>query len=153
MPGTLTITELLRSEDIHLDFQALSILDAIPVLLGPALAQHVSKPEVRGEIITAVIKRERDTATICGTLALPHARHPLVDEFIVSVGANPNGVIAGQREPRVIFAFVSPERKRDEHLHFLASLARLSQNAKLVDQIAGAARPEDVIGALRTAGL
>jgi mannitol/fructose-specific phosphotransferase system IIA component (Ntr-type) len=77
----------------------------------------------------------------------------MVDEFVVSVGANPGGAIEGQREPRIIFAFVSPERKREEHLHFLASLARLSQNRELVERIASANEAEDVIAALRAAGL
>ncbi len=153
MPGTLAITDLLRSEDIHLHFAAPTVIDAIPVLLGPALAHHVSNAGVRQEIIDAVIKRERDTATACGTLSLPHARHAMVDEFVVSVGANAGGVIEGQREPRIMFAFVSPERKREEHLHFLASLARLSQNRELTDRIASANDPDDVLAALRAAGL
>jgi mannitol/fructose-specific phosphotransferase system IIA component (Ntr-type) len=153
MPGTIAITDLLRVEDVHPHFEALSVIDAIPVLLGPALAHHVSRADVRDEIIAAVIKRERETATACGTLSLPHARHAMVDEFVVSVGANANGIVAAQKEPRIIFAFVSPERKREEHLHFLASLARLSQNRTLVDVIAGANDPEDVLAALRNAGL
>ena len=152
MPSTVTITDLLRSEDVHLHFQAASVIDAIPLLLGPALEHHVSRVDVRDEIIAAVIKRERETATACGTLSLPHAR-AAVDDFIVGIGANATGVIAGQREPRIMFAFVSPEKKREEHLHFLASLARLSQNRELVDRIASASEPQDVIAALRAAGL
>jgi len=152
MPGTVTITDLLRSEDIHLHFAAASVIDAIPVLLGPALAHHIARADVRDAIIAAVIKREKEIATACGTLSLPHAR-AAVDDFIVSVAANAGGLIPDRHEPRIMFAFVSPEAKRDEHLHFLASLARLSQNRELVDRIAGANDPAEVIAALRAAGM
>lgn len=148
----MTITEFLRVEDVHLNFRARSVVDAIPLLLGPALEHHVSDAS-RHEILAAVMRRELETATLCGTLSLPHARHELVKHFVVSAGINPAGVIEGKAEPRIMFAFVSPEKKREEHLHFLASLARLSQNRQLIDQIAGAADAEQVLAALRTAGL
>ena len=152
MPGTLTITDLLRREDVHVHFVAPSVVDAIPVLLEPALEHHV-RADIRDEIVAAVVKRERETATTCGMLSLPHARNEHVHHFIVAVGANAGGVIPDHAEPRIVFAFVSPEKKREEHLHFLASLARLSQNRELVDRIASANEADDVIAALRTAGM
>lgn len=153
MPSTVTITDLLRTEDIHVHFSAPSVIDAIPQLLGPALERSVKSAAARDEIIAAVVKRERETATACGTLSLPHARAASVDDFVVSVAANAGGVIAGHPTPEIVFAFVTPEKKREEHLHFLASLARLSQNRDLVHRIAAATDPNDVIAALRTAGM
>lgn len=152
MPGTIAITDLLRLEDIHVRFAAPSIIDAIPVLLQPALDHHV-RSDVRDEIVASVIRREQETATTCGTLSLPHARNAHVHRFVVAVAANASGVVAGQPEPRIIFAFVSPDAKREEHLHFLASLARVSQNRALIDRIAGASDAGDVLAALRDAGL
>jgi mannitol/fructose-specific phosphotransferase system IIA component (Ntr-type) len=86
-------------------------------------------------------------------LALPHARHGAVGEFILSLAANASGVIAGRSEPRLIFAFVSPEGRREQHLQLLAWLARISQNRKLIEQIAGASSADQVLDALRQAGV
>ena len=89
---------------------------------------------------------------MCGTLLLPHARTSRLDNFIVALGVNAGGAIDDHPTPRLIFAFASPEGKREQHLHLLASLARLSQNPKVVDQIAAATTPDQVIEALRSAG-
>ncbi len=153
MPAVIDLTELLRVEDIHLRFQAASVIEAIPRLLRPALTRSFDNQTRIDEIIAAVIKREQDTATMCGALALPHARHSAVGEFVLALAANADGVIAGQNNPRLIFAFVSPEGRRDQHLQLLASLARLSQNPKIVEQIAGASNADQAIDALRSAGI
>ena len=60
-------------------------------------------------------------------------------------------MIAGRPEPRLMFAFVSPEDRRDQHLQLLAKLAKLSQNESIIERIAGATRGEDVLEILRAA--
>ncbi|HUJ15191.1 MAG TPA: PTS sugar transporter subunit IIA [Thermoanaerobaculia bacterium] len=143
------IAELLRADDIHLNFQAASVVDAIPLLLRPALTRRVKDSATVERAIDAAIAREHDTPTRCGPLGLPHARSSGVGEFIVALGANPAGVIAGQPQPRLIFAFVSPEELREQHLQLLAALARLSQNEWIVEKIAAASTPGQVFEALR----
>jgi len=48
---------------------------------------------------------------------------------------------------------ISPEGKREQHLQLLASLARLSQNPKVVDQIAAASSADQVIETMRRIGV
>jgi mannitol/fructose-specific phosphotransferase system IIA component (Ntr-type) len=72
-----------------------------------------------------------------------------VNDFVVALGANADGVIGGEPQPRVMFAFVSPEYRREQHLQLLAALARLSQNEWIVEKIAGASTAEQVLDALR----
>jgi mannitol/fructose-specific phosphotransferase system IIA component (Ntr-type) len=152
MIATLPLTDFLASADIQLHFQAASATEAIPRLLAPALNRRLHDPSAVEEIIAAAIKREQDTSTMCGTLLLPHARSSRLDNFIVALGVNAEGTIAGHPTPRLIFAFASPEGRREQHLQLLASLARLSQNARLLDQIAAATTADQVIEALRSAG-
>ena len=149
----MALDQLLDPEDIHLHFRAGSVIEAIPSLLRPALMRRFQNPELVDAAIDAVLEREQETSTMCGAISLPHARTADAGRFILSLGANSEGAIEGRRDPRLIFAFVSPEEKRDEHLRLLASLARLSQNAKVVDQIASASSADQVIDALRAAGL
>ncbi len=151
MPATVDFTELLRADDVHLHFQSASVVEAIPLLLRPALERRVHNRDISEAIIDAAVKREEDTPTRCGPLSLPHARSSSVADFILALGANATGVLAGRPEPRLMFAFVSPEDRRDQHLQLLAKLAKLSQNEWIVEKIAGAKRGEDVLEILRGA--
>ncbi|HYS55439.1 MAG TPA: PTS sugar transporter subunit IIA [Thermoanaerobaculia bacterium] len=153
MIATLPLTELLDRGDIQLHFQAGSVAEAIPLLLRTALMRRVHDASVVSEIVDAAVKREQEISTMCGAVSLPHARSSKLDNFVLALGANAEGTIAGRRDPRLIFAFVSPEGKREQHLQLLASLARLSQNPKVVDQIAAASGADQVIEALRSAGV
>lgn len=153
MPATVDLTELLHVDDIHFNFQTASVVEAIPLLLRPAIMRRRNDSALADRIVAAAIKREEDTSTRCGPLGLPHARSAEVSEFILALGVNASGVIAGHPEPRLIFAFVSPEGRREQHLQLLASLARLSQNERTVEKIAGAATADEVLEALRAAGV
>ena len=153
MPATVDLTELLHVDDIHFNFQTASVVEAIPLLLRPAIMRRRNDSALADRIVAAAIKREEDTSTRCGPLGLPHARSAEVSEFILALGVNASGVIAGHPEPRLIFAFVSPEGRREQHLQLLASLARLSQNERTVEKIAGAATADGVLEALRAAGV
>src|SRR5205807_7661625 len=104
-------------------------------------------------ITAALLAREREVSTVCGAiLALPHARDAAIAEFVAGLGVNANGVIEGNRTVRVIVAFVSPEGDRSGHLALLASLARLSRDARTIDALATAANPQAVVEILRQHG-
>lgn len=143
----------LDRDDIHLQFRAGSVVEAIPRLLEPSLSRRLHDPQLVSSIVAAAVKREEDTPTMCGALALPHARSATLQNFILAVGVNAAGTIEGQQNPRLIFAFASPEGKREQHLQLLALLARLSQNSKVLDQLATASTADEVIAVLRSAGV
>ncbi len=153
MIATLPLTDLLDREDIHLHFRAGSIVESIPQLLRPALQRRIQDTQLVNTIIDAAVKREQDTPTTCGALALPHARNANLQNFVLTLGANAEGAIDGHPNLRLIFAFASPEAKREQHLQLLASLARLSQNPKVIDQIVSASDAGAVMETLRDAGV
>jgi mannitol/fructose-specific phosphotransferase system IIA component (Ntr-type) len=148
----LALPELLDARDVHLGFRAGSVIEAIPLLLGPALERRFDAATTQS-IIDDAIKRELEGTTHCGALALPHARSAAVADFMLTMGANRDGVIEGQAEPRIIFAFISPAPKRQEHLTLLAALARLSQNPGVVRRLVEAVSREDVVETLRSSGI
>jgi len=145
MPAIVDFTELLRTDDVHLGFAASSVIEAIPLLLRPALQRRIHDGNVVEQIIDAAVKREEDTSTRCGALWLPHARSAAISEFVLALGANPAGVITGHPEPRIMFAFASPDGRREQHLQLLAALAKLSQNERIVEKISGASSAEHVM--------
>jgi len=143
----MNVADLLEPGDIHLHFDAASIAEAIPRLLEPALLREFHDPAIAKTIVDSAVRREEESSTRCGgTVALPHARSSAVDKFVVTLGVR-------DIDPRLIFAFVSPEGQREQHLKLLASLARLSQNSKVVEQITSASKVDQVIDALRSAGI
>ncbi|HKB80012.1 MAG TPA: PTS sugar transporter subunit IIA [Thermoanaerobaculia bacterium] len=152
MADVAAVAGQIDARDVVLGFQAGSTLDAIPKLLDPALRRRLDAAAVQ-PILDAALRREQEISTRCGALLLPHARSAAVSEFILAAGTNAAGVIAGQSEPRLIVAFVSPFEQRDQHLRLLASLARLAKDAAAVARIVAASTPEEVIDLLRSAGI
>lgn len=144
MTQVLPVAEWLDAADIHLRFSAPSIDEAIPLLLRAPLTRECGDDLARQQIIDSIVKREGEGSTVCGPVALPHARNSAVKRFVVSLGINAGGVIEGHAEPRLIIAFVSPEAKREDHLRLLSGLARLAQNPAVVDQLTSATSAEQV---------
>ena len=100
-------------------------------------------------LIAAVMTRESEISTNCGAAAIPHARDASVQHFIGAIAVNPDGVLEGQREPRVVIAFLSPEPQREEHLHLLRSLSALARDTAIINAIANAKTGEDVVALLK----
>lgn len=144
MTHGLPILELLDPADIHVQFVSSAVSEAIVQLLRAPLLRECRDEAVAQEVMDAVLKREAEGSTACGPVALPHARHPAVRRFVLAMGINAGGVIEGHAEPRLIFAFVSPEAKREDHLRLLAGLARFAQNPAVVDQLTSATSAEQV---------
>jgi mannitol/fructose-specific phosphotransferase system IIA component (Ntr-type) len=145
----MRLAELLQPGDVSIRFQASDLSSAAATLLRGALVRHHVPEATIESIMKAVSERESEGSTLCGTIGLPHARDKRVDEIIAAVGLNPDGVLTGHREPRIVIAFVSPEGRRDEHLRFLSEAARLSRDTSRVDRIVTAADEGAAIEAMR----
>jgi mannitol/fructose-specific phosphotransferase system IIA component (Ntr-type) len=145
----MRLAELLQPGDVTIRFRASDLTAAASTLLRGALVRHQVPEATIESIMKAVAERESEGSTLCGTIGLPHARDKHVDGIIAAVGLNPDGVLEGRPEPRIVIAFVSPEGKRDQHLHFLSEAARLSRDASRVDRIVKAADEGAAIEAMR----
>ena len=146
----MRLDELLHAEDIVFGLRAPSIGEAAAQLLGEVLPKHGFSDADTHRLVEAVLARERELPTLCGQIAIPHARDAALSSFVAGVGINPGGVIEGRPEPRVLIAFLSPEQRRSDHLALLASLAQISRNKATIDAIASAHDANDVMEFLRT---
>jgi mannitol/fructose-specific phosphotransferase system IIA component (Ntr-type) len=143
------ISDVIGADDVVLGLRGNDIANAATQLLQQTLPRHgLPKHEVH-RLIDKVTAREQEMPTTCGTGAIPHARDAAITSFIAAIGVNPDGIIEGQRQPRVIIAFLSPESQRNEHLAFLASLSRLVSSAEKTDALARAATAADVVALLQ----
>ena len=145
----MQLIDLLTAADVVFGVRAPDIGAAAARLLRTTLPHHGFAPAEVERLVGAVLARERETPTLCGAIAIPHARDAHVPQFIVSIAVNPAGVVEGAGAPRVLIAFLSPEAKRSEHLDLLARLARLSRDNAAISAIAAAKDGAGVLEVIR----
>ena len=145
----MKLSDLVSADDIIVGVRAPDIAGAATQILERTLPRHGFSPAEVRRLISAVVAREQEMSTTCGASAIPHARDAAVKSFIAAIGTNRDGILEGQRAPRVIFAFLSPDSKTSEHLALLASLSRLAHESSVMDAIAEATTPENVVELLK----
>ena len=145
----MKLSDVIGADDVVLGLRGNDIAGAAAKLLEQTLPKHGLPHEEVQRLIDKVVSREKEMPTTCGTGAIPHARDAAITSFIAAIGINPDGIIEGKRQPRVIIAFLSPESQRNEHLAFLASLSRIVSSAEKTDAIARAATAADVVALLQ----
>jgi mannitol/fructose-specific phosphotransferase system IIA component (Ntr-type) len=143
------LADLLSVDDVVFGLRASDIAASAARLLEQTLPRRGFSPSDVARLVGAVVAREREAPTRCGTIAIPHARDSKVESFVISIGINPDGVVDGFPALRVIFAFLSPDTKRNEHLALLAALARLARDQSTIDAIATATNAKAVIDTIR----
>ncbi|HXH40117.1 MAG TPA: PTS sugar transporter subunit IIA [Thermoanaerobaculia bacterium] len=145
------LRDLIEPGDIVIGLHAADIGTAAAQLLRATLPRRGYAPSDVERLVGAVLEREREAPTLCGAIAIPHARDPQLPAFVAAIGVNESGVVEGSPAPKVLIVFISPEAKRAEHLALLASVARLGRDDAAVASLAAAISAEDVarhIGAL-----
>jgi mannitol/fructose-specific phosphotransferase system IIA component (Ntr-type) len=141
--------EFIKPQDIVFGLRARDIAGVGEQLLAETLPHHHFSPDQVRRLIAAVVARENEISTNCGAAAIPHARDASIRHFIGAIAVNPDGVVEGAPEPRVVFAFLSPEPQRDEHLALLRSLSALARDTAIIDAIANAKSGDDVVALLK----
>ena len=141
----MQLSDLIEPGDIVIGARAKNIGLAAAQLLRETLPRRGFAPTDVERLVGAVLEREREAPTLCGAIAIPHARDSLLQTFVGAIGINSGGIIEGSPAPRVLIVFVSPEAKRSEHLALLSSLARFGRDDAAVGSMSAAASAEDVI--------
>ena len=114
-----------------------------------AASPAVEDPEA---LLRAVREREKLLSTGIGLgIAIPHARIPSVNDFVVAVGRRRDGIDFGSIDGRPAQIVVLIAGPQDAQKSYLELLAQLSKRLKLEDvrqQVVGDATPEEVVGLL-----
>lgn len=93
----------------------------------------IVKPAQRGELVAAVLEREKKGSTGFGKgVAVPHVRHPSIKTMAAAVGVSATGVDfnALDKQPVYsIFLLLSPAGRPEEHLQAMETIFKnLSQD-------------------------
>jgi mannitol/fructose-specific phosphotransferase system IIA component (Ntr-type) len=123
-------------------FQKFSIRDssvrtkeqAISAIVDRLVETKGLRASDRDAILTAILRREQLGSTGIGRgVAIPHAKHPGVGNFVGAVAVFPEGVefdsVDGQ-PVHVVCLFVSPAARPGEHLRMLEVIARQMREAR-----------------------
>jgi mannitol/fructose-specific phosphotransferase system IIA component (Ntr-type) len=97
----------------------------------------------------AVWERERMVNSwIAPGIAIPHARLPGIESFVVAVGLSREGVAndAGDSRPVHVFILIlGDEKDPDRHIHLLAAIARVLRKQPVIKLILEAETREEVV--------
>jgi mannitol/fructose-specific phosphotransferase system IIA component (Ntr-type) len=145
----MQLSDLVGPGDIVIGLKGADIGAAAAQLLRETLPRRGLTPADVERLVGAVLEREREAPTLCGAIAIPHARDPRLQSFVAAIGVNSGGIVEGSPTPKVMIVFVSPEARRSEHLAVLASLARFGSNGAAVASMAAATSAEDVVRLIR----
>lgn len=148
----MQLSDLIEPGDIAIGVHAPDIGTAAAQLLRETLPRRGFAAADIERIVAEVLEREHEAPTLCGTIAIPHARDAELQSFVAAIGVNATGIVDGSPTPKVMIVFISPEAKRGEHLALLASLARFGRDAASVTSMAAAKSVEDVVRSIRAQG-
>jgi PTS system fructose-specific IIA component/PTS system nitrogen regulatory IIA component len=99
-------------------------------------------------IIKAIIKREELGSTGIGRgIAVPHTKHPSVQQLIGTVGVSPDGVdfnsLDGERV-HLLFLLISPPDRPGDHLRALENISRQLRNDSFCRFLKQSGSAEDI---------
>jgi mannitol/fructose-specific phosphotransferase system IIA component (Ntr-type) len=128
----LKLSSLIES---NLVITSLKARDAEGVLEEFAdLIEAHRKDGMRDTFLAALKKREEQASTALEMgVAVPHARLPELDDFILAAGASKEGIDFGARDgmpSRLFFVILAPPSKNTVLLHCLAAIAKLTIDDK-----------------------
>jgi diadenylate cyclase len=108
------------------------------------------------EVLEAIWKRERTiNSWISSGIAIPHARLPRLDRFIVAVGLSKQGILydSGDSNPvHLLFLILGDENNPDQHILLLAEIARSLKDQEFQKRLLGTHSANELFAILQSLG-
>lgn len=155
MEGRMKLSDFVVREAILTDLQATGKEETIrEIVRSLQAAGKIAEGDTEG-VIQAIRGREELGSTGIGQgVAVPHTRHPTVDQLIGTVALSAKGVdfAALDGEPvDIFFLLISPPNRPGEHLRALENISRHLKDERFVSFLRQAKTREQVIDLLEEA--
>jgi mannitol/fructose-specific phosphotransferase system IIA component (Ntr-type) len=148
----LLLSELIQEDLIRIDLEAGDKWEAIEKLVDHLIAAHELRLTDRGEVLQAIVARERSLSTGLGRgLAVPHGAVEGVKDIIACLGVSRKGIPFESLDGKpvhLVALLVIPKGSFQQHVRTLAGIARLASNPELRERIIGADSPKQVLEAI-----
>ncbi len=124
----MKLTEFVVKEAILADLSPTDKEEVIREMVGSLKTHGAIRAEDEQEVISAILKREELGSTGIGNgVAVPHAKHPAVDELVATVAISRNGVDFSSLDGEpvfILFLLISPLDRPGDHLRGLENISR-----------------------------
>jgi CBS domain-containing protein len=142
------LTEALRPEHVVVPLEAETIREAVLMLVERLTSSGaVAHPELLEKLSTE--ERVRDVIHVGDRVLLPHFRTEAVDHLVVALGITPRPlrVAPGGEtgEERIVLLVLAPPAAASVYLQMIAALARLFRSDAVVERLASARSPDEVL--------
>jgi PTS system fructose-specific IIA component/PTS system nitrogen regulatory IIA component len=128
----MKFSDFVRADAIKADLVATSKEGVIRELVDCLIDSGQLKEEERENIVEAILKRERLGSTGIGRgIAVPHTKHPSVDNPVGTVGVSGDGIefesLDGEKV-QLFFMLISPPNRPGDHLKALENISKQLQD-------------------------
>lgn len=124
----MKFSDFVNTNAIRAELHAEDKEEVIQELVGALVEAGAIASDERDSIVKAILKREELGSTGIGRgVAVPHTKHPSVDELIGTVGVSTLGLdfnsLDGEKV-QLFFLLVSPPDRPGDHLRALENISR-----------------------------
>ena len=151
----MQLAKFVVRDSISSDLVATTKEEAIREIVDLLTKNGHLKADQSESIFAAIMKREELGSTGIGNgVAVPHTKHPSVDQMVGTVAVSKSGIdfAAIDREPvDILFLLVSPPDRPGDHLRALESISRHLRVETFCRFLRQAKSREDIIEVLQEA--
>jgi PTS system fructose-specific IIA component/PTS system nitrogen regulatory IIA component len=124
----MKLTDFVIKDAIIPELTASTKEDVIREMVARLKAKGAVKSEDEDEVVAAILKREELGSTGIGNgVAVPHTKHPAVDQLVATVAVSQNGVDFASLDGEpvfILFLLISPLDRPGDHLRGLENISR-----------------------------
>lgn len=124
----MKLTEFVIKDAIVPELTSSSKEDVIREMVASLKTNGAIKSEDEDEVISAILKREELGSTGIGNgVAVPHTKHPAVDQLVATVAVSREGVDFASLDGEpvyILFLLISPLDRPGDHLRGLENISR-----------------------------
>lgn len=124
----MKLTEFVIKDAIIPELKSSTKEDVIREMVASLKTNGAIKAEDEDEVISAILKREELGSTGIGNgVAVPHTKHPAVDELVATVAVSKEGVDFASLDGEpvyILFLLISPLDRPGDHLRGLENISR-----------------------------
>ncbi len=144
----MKFSDFVNVDAIRAELSAYDKETVIAELVDSLVAAGAIKGEQKDSIVKAIMKREELGSTGIGRgVAVPHTKHPSVDELVGTVGVSSEGVdftsLDGEKV-QLFFLLVSPPDRPGDHLRALENISRQLRDDTFCRFLKQSKTPQDI---------
>lgn len=148
----MNLTDFVVTEAIVHDLQVSTKEEAIRAMVTSLITSGKINPNEEESIVTKLLEREKLGSTGIGNgVAVPHTKHPSVDDLVATVAIAKDGVEFDSLDGGpvfILFLLISPPDRSGDHLRGLENISRHLRNQKFCSFLRQASGKQDVIDLL-----